>query len=331
MMAKSETARAAKCAPAESKPKLFIVDVDARLLKRNVELSKGARSLYGTMRALADRRTGKLAIRGKSLDWQTICRQAEVSHCTWRKYRRELLAVGLLWEQRDRREYFDHKNGRMRVGLGKTTYCVRLHAPGQKTVKKPTNLLGANSSTIEELAPQYTQTTSKPCGATAFAVRPVLEPALEPLSIFEPQSSSPTATPKTNDDPLPLLRAKAERILCEKYDADLVGLALDRIMDRVIEKAQPIGSHKYFLKAFENLWQSSEYNKVFDEFQNRQRLREKFMPGFDASKFSDEPDSELTAKLLGARDANEPTEEDWTEIGYEVMEAEANGPDHILF
>jgi hypothetical protein len=180
--------------------KLFVVDVDARLLKRNVDVSKGARCLHGTMRALADRRTGKLAIGGKSLDWQTICRQAEISHCTWRKYRRELLAVGLLWEQRDREAIYDHKAGRMRVVLGKTTYCVRLQTAVRKTVKNSTNLLGANSSTVEELAPQYVQNTTKPYGAIAFAVRPALEPVLEPLSISEPQSSSPAPTATADDD-----------------------------------------------------------------------------------------------------------------------------------
>jgi hypothetical protein len=85
---------------------------------------------------------------------------------------------------------------------------------------------------------------------------------------------------KADDDSLALLRAKAEETLSQTYDPEIVGIALDHILGRIVEHGEPIGSHRYIVKAFENLWAGREYNEVFDELQNRKRLREKFMPGF---------------------------------------------------
>ena len=95
-------------------------------------------------------------------------------------------------------------------------------------------------------------------------------------------------------DSLALLRAKAEEILFKQYDPEMVVIALDHILVRIVEHGEPIGSHKYILKAFENLWASQEYAEVFDEFQNRKRLREKFMPRFTG---------ELTAEMEERRRA----------------------------
>jgi len=58
--------------------KSFIVDIDGALMRRHELLSKGARRLYGTMRALGDGKTGKLIVNGHPLDWRYICREAEI-------------------------------------------------------------------------------------------------------------------------------------------------------------------------------------------------------------------------------------------------------------
>jgi hypothetical protein len=297
----------------KSKNKPFIVDLDSRLLKRNskLKLSRGARSLYGTLRALANGRTGALTIRGNPLDWQFICRQAEVSHCTWRKYRTELLDAGLLWEQRERVTIF--KDCRKRVVLGRTTYHVRRQAVAQKTAKNPAFLLSANSSSIEELAPQDVQKHHKPyAGAGVCSEAFVLEPALEPDN---PQSSSPSPTPKTDDDAvrvsslqpetqpdnLAILRAQAEKKLQDRSAPELLEIILDFVLQRLVDRAVPISSSAYIVKCVENLLQNpAEYNPLFDEWQNRARRRGDFMHDFDATQYSDEPDAELTAKLREA-------------------------------
>jgi hypothetical protein len=265
-------------ARAATSRKPFICDVPAKMLKRCKELSKGARMLHGTMRGLANGKTGELAIRGNPLDWKFIAREAEIGRDQWQRLLRELLAAGYVTRERERVEHY--ASGRKRIVLGRARYFVHKQP---KHIKKTSILLMPDSPTVEESGTQVFQKHLEPSprgvGGRSSSV-----------SFLEPQgteSSSPTEKP--DDDPLILLRAKAEETLCKKYHLQMVGIecypemvsiSLDHIMERIVEHGQPIGSPNYIVKAFENLWGSREYNEVFDEFQNRKRLREKYMPNF---------------------------------------------------
>ena len=137
--------------------KPFIVQADARLFKGKNKLSRGGQSVYMVMRSLADGSTGELAINGHALSSRTICEQGGFSRWTWLKYRKELLAAGLLYEQRERVSVYDHKAERMRTVLAETHYFVPRQAEVPKTAKKPTILLESGSRTVEEPDPQSIQ------------------------------------------------------------------------------------------------------------------------------------------------------------------------------
>jgi hypothetical protein len=200
-------------ASSKSDSKLFVVDADARLFKGKNKLSLGEQSLYMTMRSLADGQTGELAINGHALDWRYICREAQISRCTWLKRRRGLIAAGLLYEHRERVAYFDHKVGRLRTVLAETHYFIRRQADAGKTTKNSMILLKSTSSTVEEVDPQIIQTHPEPYGAVpAVAVDPVVEPALE---THISQSSSP-AESKPDDD-------RESNPLQEKSDREIQG------------------------------------------------------------------------------------------------------------
>lgn len=133
----------------------FIVDVDASFLKRNAHLSKAARNLYGTMRSLADGKTGELSINGNPLDWQYIARQAEIGRYSWLKYLEELRVAGLVQVQRER--VMRVIDGRRRVVLGHAHYFVLRQAVSQENSKIGCFLLRSDSSTVQEADPQDSQ------------------------------------------------------------------------------------------------------------------------------------------------------------------------------
>ena len=132
----------------------FVVDMPAPMLKRHAKISKGARMLYCTMRALANGRTGELSIRGGPLDWELIRRRAEICKNVWQRLLRELTAAGLVSCTRER--VFVFKNGRKFAVLGRAHYFVYKQP---KTKKKPVNLLKPFSCTVQE---KGTQILSKP-------------------------------------------------------------------------------------------------------------------------------------------------------------------------
>lgn len=134
----------------------FIVDMPAKMLKRNSGISKAARNLYSTMRALANGRTGELAIRGTPLDWQYIRRQAEICRNLWLRALKELTGAGLVSCTRERVEIF--KDGRKRVVLGRARYFVEKRP---KPVKKPRILLKSLSCTVQERDPQISSETPR--------------------------------------------------------------------------------------------------------------------------------------------------------------------------
>jgi hypothetical protein len=259
--------------------KPFIVDIEARFLKKDAELklTRGGRNLYVTCRALGDGQTGALCINGCPLDWQYICRQAEISHCTWRKYRHELLAAGLLWEQRDRVQII--KGGRRRVVLGRTTYFVRRQAETRETVKEPAFLLGANSSTIEELAPQITQRHLE-SSAQSVSGSPS---SVSYLELEKSKSSSPTE--KADDDApsrFEKLQNAARATLLERgEDPEFVEVAIKFIDERSATLGKSPSSAAYYVVSFQTLKHNSEEMAMLWEVVNRRReLRSKWMPGF---------------------------------------------------
>ena len=111
----------------------FIVDADAALLKRNPRLSRHARNLYGTMRALADGKTGELRINGRWLRATVLDKAAEMCKRVRMAAMRELVAAGYVLMQRP----LVHRElgGRARAVLGPSQYTV-LKIPQTKIDKK---------------------------------------------------------------------------------------------------------------------------------------------------------------------------------------------------
>jgi hypothetical protein len=177
------------------KPKPFIVHVEADLFKGNELLSRGAKSLYITMASRADGSTGFLGINGHPFNWQYICSQAGIGRSTWHKYRRELVAAGLLWEQRKHRPHWDHKIKDYRVGWAETHYFVRRSADTEKTIEKPSISIGATFHTVYKVTPLNTQ-IPKSLRPGAVAGVADSECLLEP----EQPESSTLETPKIDDD-----------------------------------------------------------------------------------------------------------------------------------
>jgi hypothetical protein len=130
----------------------FIVDIDGALMRRHAQLTRGARSLYSTMRVLADGRTGKLVVNDRALDWRFICREAEISRCTWLKRFRELISAGFAGSERPR--VLRVINGRKRIVLGRACYFVYRQAIAHEIAENRPFLLKSTLSTVEEVDPQ---------------------------------------------------------------------------------------------------------------------------------------------------------------------------------
>jgi hypothetical protein len=141
-------------ATAKDRGKPFICDVPAKMLKRSTQLSRAARTLYVTMRALANGTTGELAIRGNPLDWRFISKQAEIGRFTWLKAVKELVAAGYVTVERER--LYNYKGGRKRTVLGRAHYFVHRQP---RTIKKPLFVLKSDSCTVHQPDPQISSET----------------------------------------------------------------------------------------------------------------------------------------------------------------------------
>jgi hypothetical protein len=257
----------------------FIVDVDVRCTRKNseIKLTRGGRGIYVGLRGLADGKTGALAINGCPLDWQYICRQLEISHCTWRKYRRELLAVGLMWEKRDRVQII--KDGRRRAVLGRVTYYVLRQPDIEETVKKPPFFLGATFSTVEKVAPQIIQRHPEP----SFQRVRSCPASVSFLELEKSKSSSPAE--KADDDApsrFEKLQNAARLTLLERgEDLEFVEVAINFIDERSATLGKSPSSAAYYVTSFQTLKHNSEEMAMLWEVVNRRReLRSKWMPGF---------------------------------------------------
>jgi hypothetical protein len=219
----------------------FIVDVPASFLKRSAGLSKDARQLYGTMRALANGKTGELAIRGNPLDWRYIVRHAEMGRDRWQWALKELLAGGLASRERER--VVIHKDGRKRVVWGRVRYFVHKQP---KSTKKPMILPMPDSSAAEESGTQSSSET--PRGASLNVLR-----SARPVRHLErDESSSP------RDDavfPESLMR-QAGTVLAEQYPhwkPWQVELAVWTVMGNAYNSGKVPRSPQYFVTGVNNL------------------------------------------------------------------------------
>jgi hypothetical protein len=171
-----------------SKP--FICDVPATFLKRSTKLSRSARMLYMAMRALANGKTGELAIRGNPLDWRYISKQAEIGRNVWQRCLKELIAAGYVTREREIVEHY--KDGRKRMVWGRAHYFAHRQP---KTVKKPMILPMPLSCTVEE---KGTQIFSE----TPYCLERGAPPASEEQKSVERRDikSSSGAPPTLDDD-----------------------------------------------------------------------------------------------------------------------------------
>ncbi len=233
---------------ASSSRALFIVDAPATMLKRNPELSRNARSLYGTMRALADGKTGHLKIKGQWLRASVFDRTAEMCRCVRLRAMRELVAYGLVSVERERVERFI--GGRRRVVLGRCRYTVHRQAVAPKTIKKPRILQESIPSTVEEIDPQYLSTP--PC-------RAVPSEGVENLKLFSgnavgcdhqnlhPADDGFSASASKNSNTV-----TAKTLLLSKgHDSQMVDIALARVADLAASKKKIPRSPAYFVASVE--------------------------------------------------------------------------------
>jgi hypothetical protein len=288
--------KAAVSAGASKRP--FIVDMEAALLQRNADLSKGARHLYATMRALADGKTGHLAINGNPLDWMYIARQAEIGRKKWQACLRELRFARLVRVERERVMQFT--GGRKRVVFGRALYVAPRQPVTGENIKNQPNLLKSLSCTVQERTPRITQ--KHPSGGTAVS---------DGLSDFEATKSKRVKTNhhhlgNSDDDRdfigpnhFETIQDQAKEILVGQGELpEFIDEALRFIDERSQQHQTVPATANYYVKSFEVLkHNSNEMGDLWEKVNRGKALREKFMPDFDSSKFSGEPDEMLTEMI----------------------------------
>ena len=136
----ARTAASLEAPPSGKSP--FIVDAPSPMLKRHFQLSKNARRLYMTMRALADGRTGELKINGRWLTAKKIESEAEMCRGVRLPAMRELIAAGLVAYDFER--VVRLIGGRRRAVRSRTRYTVH------RTAQKPNVLRGSDPQIVEK-------------------------------------------------------------------------------------------------------------------------------------------------------------------------------------
>jgi len=126
----------------------FIVDAKATMLKKHPDLSKHTRNLYGTLRALADGKTGELRINGRWLKATVFDHHAEMCRDVRMRAMRELIKAGHVIMTRPRISRLI--KGRIRIVRGESQY---------KVLRDP-----QDSSTVDaqETAPKTRQNPNNP-------------------------------------------------------------------------------------------------------------------------------------------------------------------------
>lgn len=227
---------------ASSSRALFIVDAPATMLKRNAELSRNARILYITMRALADGKTGHLKIEGRWLRASVFDRAAEMCRCVRLRAMRELVAYGLVSVERERVERY--LGGRRRVVLGPCRYTVHRQAVAPETGKKPEILQESIPSTVEEIDSHYLSTP--PCN--------VVHAVGNDHQNLHPADDGFSASP-----PKDLITETAKAFLLSKgHDPRMVDIALARVADLAGAKKKIPRSPAYFVTSVERAFADPE-------------------------------------------------------------------------
>jgi hypothetical protein len=235
-------------APLAGKPELvrssgkspFIVDAPAPMLRRNPRLSKHARNLYMTLRALANKR-GEVRIRSRWLKGKAIDAAAEMCRDVRLLAMRELKEAGLVSFERERVIRFIR--GRWREVRGCTEYKV-YKVPVPSDSRSPAARPGAHcgkvillesiSSTVEEIDSQvFTEAPSPvtaPGGVEGFAApfsgeRSKSSPvphAQRTTGPFIPRYENfkdqlPDVTPRQFDFAVERIRHRAKTVPCSRH------------------------------------------------------------------------------------------------------------------
>jgi hypothetical protein len=281
-------------ATVKNRSKPFICDVPAQMLKRSTQFSRGARTLYVTMRALANGKTGELAIRGNPLDWRYISKQAEIGRFTWLKAQKELTAAGYVTVERER--VYNYKGGKKRTVLGRAHYFAHRQPI---TIKKPLFAVKSDSCTVHESDPQISSET--PYRNRAFAVgvareRKKLKEARKSSSptsdddVSRVTSSDSKANPFCSEEDETLIRNVQGRLRVQYPQAygrnkDLVddSLFIQEAISLIDERGESAISvpHAYFASGIAKILDCEKDRLILSDLVTRKaRLRRKFTADF---------------------------------------------------
>jgi hypothetical protein len=247
-----------------SRPREFVVDFPAKMLRRNERLSKNARHLYVTLRALADGDTGQLKIKGRWRKAKEFDAAAEICRDVRLAAMRELIDAGLVGLEFEMAVRFI--GGRRRAVRSRSQYTV--HRTAQEPndsggadpqfVEKPRILLKSISSTVEEIDSQDLSKLPPPATASGGVVG---VPSAEKRE--SDKSSSRSSPPKADDDLFfypdlealepkiqePIEKAKT-RLLKDGLDPHLVSAGLQLIEERADYLGTTPQFASYFIVAF---------------------------------------------------------------------------------
>jgi hypothetical protein len=241
----------------------FIVDMPAPMLTRNTELSRNARNLWGTLRGLADGKTGELRIKGQWMKATYFDRKAEMCKNTRLPAMRELIATGYVTVKRPR--VWRMIGGRMRAVAGPTQYTVhREPAPRidqQSKDSSKVHLQESISSTVQKMDSQFFSNPPLRADGSVFSEHTQgLEITVESnhqrhLPADDEFSASSFNNMKTE---------KARGILLGRgHDPLFVDIALARVVDLAEAKKKIPRSAEYFVTSVERaLSDPQEYAEI---------------------------------------------------------------------
>ena len=314
----------------------FIVrEIDSRMLRKNPDLSKGARMLWGTMLSMADAKTGELRHRDHWYSGIEIDMRAELSHVTRKLLMQELALAGYVHWERDRikRVLKDRLTGhlRMRCVSGRTKYFVskspRKHwGPSKVHFSRPLDSRNTPNKTEgqNEKSPHKQRPSSKvkslyrtrilPASLSVThheaGVRVSSDSPQGQISHSPSSSVSGTAQAEKTDDDLSdipsrfeVLLEKAKNILVSKgHELDYVEVALDWIDERSFQLGKSPGSVAYYLKCFETLEESlTEKDLVWEHVKKRRALYAKFGMPVDVTNLQLTPKQEKARQSFNRR------------------------------
>jgi hypothetical protein len=237
----------------ERKP--FIVDTDATMLKKStgeVKLSRAARMIYLTMRALANGKTGELKIRGRWLKSRQIDAASEICRDIRLKAMRELQVLGYVTVKRER--VLRVIGGRKRMVLGAVHYVVHRQPVAteqlSKTPKAKPILLESIPSTVEKIDSQFF--SDSPVGDSFGS------------SALDSSASRQVTSANSDDYASYLERLKREYLArCEDPEGQ-IALALEIVCERILSSRIRVSSNAYFDVALMNF---------FEDENDREKLR----------------------------------------------------------